>query len=237
MQDLLSSPSHQNQLAVIVSTENITQNMYQGQNRSMLISNSLFRVGAAAVLMSNRIQDRKRAKYMLTHSVRTHMGADDTAYRCVFQDQDEQGLLGVRLDRCLMDVASKALTKNISLLAHQILPWYEKVRYLWNIHYKKIPKAQATPDFKKAIDHFCIHTGGRAVIDRVQQNLGLSDDDVLPSRTILHKNGNTSSSSVWYELQYIEQHGKLKKNQHIWMIAFGSGFKCNSVVWKCLRSQ
>lgn len=45
VKDLLSSPEHRNQLAVIVSTENITQNMYQGCNRSMLISNSLFRVG------------------------------------------------------------------------------------------------------------------------------------------------------------------------------------------------
>lgn len=201
----------------------------------MLISNSLFRVGAAAVLMSNRPQDRKRAKYMLEHTVRTHMGADDASYKCVFQDIDEQGHPGVRLERSVMDVAAKALTKNISLLAHKILPWHEKLRYFWNVYYKKIPKKQAIPNFKTVIDHFCIHTGGRAVIDRVQESLSLTDQDVLPSRTILQKNGNTSSSSIWYELKFIQESGRLRRNQRIWMIAFGSGFKCNSIILKCLQ--
>ena len=48
--------------AVVVSTENITQNWYFGNERSMLIPNCLFRVGGAACLLSNRLQDSWRAK-------------------------------------------------------------------------------------------------------------------------------------------------------------------------------
>ena len=45
--------------------ENITQNWYFGNERSMLIPNCLVRVGGAAVVLSNKPQDARRAKYRL----------------------------------------------------------------------------------------------------------------------------------------------------------------------------
>ncbi len=54
-----------NSTALVVSTENITQNWYFGNDRSMLIPNCLFRVGGAAVLLSNKRSDRRRAKCAL----------------------------------------------------------------------------------------------------------------------------------------------------------------------------
>ena len=47
---------------LVVSTENITQNWYFGNQRSMLIPNCLFRVGGAAMLLSNKATDYWRAK-------------------------------------------------------------------------------------------------------------------------------------------------------------------------------
>ena len=46
----------------------------------MLIPNTLFRVGGAAVILTNRITERRRAKYELQHVVRVHMGHIDMAY-------------------------------------------------------------------------------------------------------------------------------------------------------------
>lgn len=43
-----------NSLALIVNHENITQNWYTGNDRSMLVCNCLFRIGGAAALVSNR---------------------------------------------------------------------------------------------------------------------------------------------------------------------------------------
>jgi hypothetical protein len=51
----------------------------------MLMPNCLFRVGGAAMLLSNRRRDGWRAKYELQHVVRTHLGANDEAYGCIFQ--------------------------------------------------------------------------------------------------------------------------------------------------------
>lgn len=70
-----------NKNAVVVSTENITQNWYRGKERSMLLPNILFRMGASAMFMSNQRKDKSRAKYELLHVVRVHMGADDKSYK------------------------------------------------------------------------------------------------------------------------------------------------------------
>lgn len=43
-----------NTYVLVVSTENITQNWYFGNTKSMLIPNALFRVGGAAMLLSNK---------------------------------------------------------------------------------------------------------------------------------------------------------------------------------------
>jgi 3-ketoacyl-CoA synthase len=88
--DLLTA--HKNSVAVIVSTENITQNWYIGHERSMLVTNTLFRMGGAAILLSNRSKDRKLGKYRLNHTVRTHFGAADNAYRSIYQEEDSEGM-------------------------------------------------------------------------------------------------------------------------------------------------
>ncbi|KAI3803648.1 hypothetical protein L1987_31806 [Smallanthus sonchifolius] len=90
---------HRNTYAVVVSTENITQNWYFGNKKSMLIPNCLFRVGCAAVLLSNKSGDHRRSKYKLLHVVRTHYGSDDNAFKCVYQEQDDAGNTGVSLSK------------------------------------------------------------------------------------------------------------------------------------------
>lgn len=230
---------HRSSYAVIVSTENITQNWYAGNRRSMLIPNCLFRVGGAAILLSNKRIDRNRAKYRLMHTVRTHKGADDKAFRCVYQEQDLDGKLGVSLSKDLMSIAGESLKTNITTLGPLVLPVSEQLLFFANLVARKIFKVKIKhyiPDFKLAFEHFCIHAGGRAVIDELERHLLLSPQHVEASRMTLHRFGNTSSSSIWYELAYIEAKGRIRKGHRIWQIAFGSGFKCNSAVWRALRT-
>ncbi|GKF36255.1 3-ketoacyl-CoA synthase 11-like protein, partial [Tanacetum coccineum] len=80
------------------------------------------------------------------------------------------------------------------------------------------------------------HVGGKPVLDELQKTLGFSDDDMEASRMTLYRYGNTSSSSIWYELAYVEAKGRVKKGDRAWQIAFGSGFKCNSIVWRAIRT-
>ncbi|KAI4375609.1 hypothetical protein MLD38_013461 [Melastoma candidum] len=227
---------HKNSLALVVSTEVLNMNWYVGKNTSMLMTNCLFRMGGAALLMSNRDIDKRAAKYELQHLVRTNNGQDDQSYKCVYQDVDSEKKTGVSISKDIVNVAGEILKANMKTLGPSVLPYSEQCLYVWSIIKKrlgKIGKREAyVPNFKKAFEHFCIHAGGRAVIEAVEKNLQLSKDDVEASKMTLHKFGNTSSSSIWYELAYLETKGKIKRGDRIWQIAFGSGFKCNSAVWK-----
>ncbi|KAL4352174.1 hypothetical protein GQ457_06G031110 [Hibiscus cannabinus] len=228
-----------NMYAVVVSTENITLNWYFGNDRSMLLCNCIFRMGGAAVLLSNKARDKARSKYQLVHLVRTHKGADDKHYNCIFQREDEKGTVGVSLARELVDVAEEALKTNILTLGPLVLPWTEQFQFLVTLVGKKIFKAKVkayVPDFKLTFEHFCIHAGGRAILDEIQKKLQLTDWHMEASRMSLHRFGNTSSSCLWYELAYSEAKGRISGGDRVWQIALGSGFKCNSAVWRALRS-
>lgn len=226
-------------LALVLSLEATTPNGYRGNIKSMLLANALFRMGGVAILLSNKTSDKKQAKYKLQHLVRIHMGSDDQCYQSVFQQEDEGGLVGVSLSRALLNVAGNALKENMSQLGPLVLPYSEQFLYVWSMFCHKIwgqarHKKIYVPNFRKSIKHFCIHAGGRAVIDAVEDNLGLGKEDGEASRMTLYRFGNTSSSSIWYELCYLEAKGRIKKGDSVWQIAFGSGFKCNSAVWKCI---
>ena len=92
------------------------------------------------------------------------------------------------------------------------------------------------PDFKLAFDHFCVHPGGRGVLDEIEKSLSLTKWHMEPSRMTLYRFGNVSSSSPWYELAYIEAKGRVKKGGMTWQIGLGSGFKCVGVVWRALKT-
>jgi 3-ketoacyl-CoA synthase len=193
----------------------LTPNYYQGNERAMLLPNCLFRMGAAAILLSNRRSERRRAKYRLVHVVRTHKGADDKAYRCVYEEEeDREGKVGISLQKDLMAIAGEALKSNITTIGPLILPASEQILFLLTLIGRKVFSNKwrpYIPDFKQAFEHFCIHAGGRAVIDELQKNLQLSTEHVEASRMTLHRFGNTSSSSLWYELGYIEAKGRPTK--------------------------
>ena len=168
--------------AVVVSTENVTLNWYFGNDRSMLLSNCIFRMGGAAALLSNRRADARRAKYRLLHTVRTHKGAADECFNCVYQREDADGNVGVSLARELMAVAGDALKTNITTLAPLVLPLTEQLKFLRSIVLHRVLRVRGVrpyiPDFRRAFEHFCVHAGGRAVLEEVQRSLGLDDADM-----------------------------------------------------------
>ncbi|MCD7460740.1 3-ketoacyl-CoA synthase 20 [Datura stramonium] len=228
-----------NSYALIVSTEIISSVFYTGNDKSKLVANTIFRMGSSAALLSNRFSDRWHSKYQLMHVVRTHKGADDRAFNCVYQHEDEDGQKGISLSKDLMAVAAEALKTNITTLGPLVLPMSEQLLFFATLIVRKVFKRKIKlyiPDFKMAFEHFCIHAGGRAVLDEVQKNLKLPEALMESSRMTLYRFGNTSSSSVWYNLAYSEAKGRVKKGDRAWQIGFGSGFKCNSAVWRALRT-
>jgi len=92
-----------------------------------------------------------------------------------------------------------------------------------------------TPPANTSIPPTHTHAGGRAVVDAIESQLSLTQKLVEPSRAGLYRFGNISSSSIWYVLAYIESYKGLAKGERVWQLGFGSGFKCNSAVWRVNR--
>ena len=129
---------HCNSLALIVSTESLHLNWYTGKNPPMLLTNCLFRMGGAAILLSNRKEDKSKAKYELQHLVRTNKAQDDVSHACVYQDVDSENKVGVSISKGILHVAGAALKANIAALGPLVLPFKEQLRYGFSIICHKI---------------------------------------------------------------------------------------------------
>jgi 3-ketoacyl-CoA synthase len=141
---------------------------------------------------------------------------------------------GVDLSMDLVAVDVRTLKSNISTLAPLMLLPSEKLLFALSFisqkHHKRRVKLYVS-DFLTTLEHFCINAGGHMVIDDVQHSLGLSDEHTEQLRMTLHQFGNTFSSSLWYELAYIEAKARMRRGNQVWMIGSGSRLKCNNVVW------
>lgn len=236
----MSVQEHPNTYALLVSPENTQQMIYRGNGKSKLLMNFPLRVGGAAVLLSNRPSDQDKAKLQLLHSVHTHTASSDSSYNSIIESEDDEGFGGVTVSKELLAVAIEAVEANIRALGPLVLPLSEKIQYLTNyvmIRYLKMADVKPyTPNFKKGIEHVFPHVGTKPVLDEFEKNMGFNSADVEASRMNLYRFGNTCSASVWYALSYGEAKGRIKKGDRLWQIAFGSGFKCSSAVWRALRN-
>ncbi|PIN04551.1 Very-long-chain 3-oxoacyl-CoA synthase [Handroanthus impetiginosus] len=212
--------SHKNAFALVVASESNAPNWYSGNNKSMILANCLFHSGGCSILLTNKRAFKNRAKLRLKCLVRAHLGAMKGGIRH-----------GVYIGPNLPKMATLAFTKNIAGIAKKALPLKGLILYIVLKYTRKL----ATLNLKTGLDHFCLHAGGVILIEGVKTSLGLSEHDVKPSRMTLHCFGNTSSSSIWYVLGYMEAKKRLKRGDKVWMIGFGSGFKCNSCMWEVTR--
>ncbi|KAJ4719793.1 3-ketoacyl-CoA synthase [Melia azedarach] len=208
--------SYKNKLAIVVSTESMGPNWYCGKEKSMMLSNCLFRSGGCSMLFTNNRDFKHKAILKLNCSVRTHLGSNDEAYNCCIQ-----------------------------VLVPKILPLRELLLYVIRTRFRNKTKGAASKleavmgaglNLKSGVEHFCLHPGGRAVIDGVGKSLRLTEYDLEPSRMALHRFGNTSAGGLWYVLGYMEAKKRLKKGDRILMVSLGAGFKCNNCVWEVMKN-
>ncbi|KAF5470608.1 hypothetical protein F2P56_011112 [Juglans regia] len=237
--------TYRNLFALVVTSESLGPNWYSGNQRSMILPNCLFRSGGCAILLTNKRAMKHRAMFKLKCLVRTHHGARDESYNCCMQKEDDQGNLGIYLGKTLPKAATRALVHNLREIAPKILPARELLRFMVMLIVQKMRRSssnikstggtKAAVNFKTCVDHFCIHTGGKAVIDGIGMSLNLSEYDLEPVRMTLHRFGNTSASSLWYVLGYMEAKKRLKRGDYVLMLSLGAGFKCNSCLWEVMK--
>lgn len=230
--------THQNSYAVVLSTEILSTGWYSGQEKPKLLLNCLFRMGSAAILLTNKKEAKGSSKYKVFCMVRNQRAFDDKGYHAGIREEDSNGKLGVTLNRDVLQIAGETLRANITILGSKILPFTEKLWHCVSIIRKKFIQKSGeiyVPNFKTVIHHFCLPTSGRPIIKEIAKSLKLGEKDIEPALMTLHRFGNQSSSALWYELAYMEAKERVKKGDKVWQLGMGTGIKCCSVILECLK--
>jgi predicted naringenin-chalcone synthase len=79
----------------------------------------------------------------------------------------------------------------------------------------------------KNIQHWALHSGGEKIINAVQEELGLSDEQVYATRSVLSEYGNMSSPTVWFVMKELEKRG-IEAGEWCMMVAFGAGLSAHA---------
>lgn len=77
---LAAAQARPNSVALFVPAEITTYAFYPGSHKQYMVANCIFRMGGAGILLSNKRQYARTAKYQLQYNVRVHTGQDDDSY-------------------------------------------------------------------------------------------------------------------------------------------------------------
>jgi predicted naringenin-chalcone synthase len=177
---------------VIVATEFCSIHFQKEYTPDSASSTILFADGSAAVLVSNYISTEKKFELTDFYSKVAYRGKKDMAW-----ELSHKGFI-ITLSSYIPDL----IEQDIAALVDEA-----------NKHY-----AVKTKD----ITHWCIHPGGKKILNAIQKQLQLKDEDMQYSRNILSNYGNMSSPTVLFVLKEIFE-SLDNKPANIFGTAFGPG--------------
>lgn len=177
---------------VIVATECCTLHFQKEFTPDQAASSLLFADGSAALLLSNCIAKEKSLQLKGFYSHVVQKGKADMAWQL-----SSKGFL-----MTLSGYIPQLIQEDIESLVEKALR-QNKIR-------------------KEDITHWCIHPGGKRILDVIQKQLDLPDTALQPSRKILKQYGNMSSPTVLFVLK--EMMDNLNgAPSHLLGMAFGPG--------------
>ena len=78
------------------------------------------------------------------------------------------------------------------------------------------------------IAHWALHPGGRAILDKIEQNFELEPQQLHSSRATLSNYGNMSSATVLFVLKHLLEQSAHEEKESTLAIAFGPGLTIES---------
>lgn len=83
---------------------------------------------------------------------------------------------------------------------------------------------------RRQITHWCVHPGGRRVLDAIHQSLSFTNGHLDPSYTVLERYGNMSSPTILFVLQQIMAGFSDSQPSRIFAAAFGPGLTMETFI-------
>ena len=83
---------------------------------------------------------------------------------------------------------------------------------------------------KNQVNHWCVHPGGKRILDAIGHSLGFLNDELLSCYEILRQYGNMSSPTILFVLKKIMSQLKYRNKENIFGAAFGPGLTMETFV-------
>jgi predicted naringenin-chalcone synthase len=187
-------------VVLVICLELCSLHLRLTDNMDDLVAASVFADGAAGAIVSARPPRNPRQALAIQRfaSTITETGAADMAW----------GIGDTGFEMVLSRYVPSILEANINTA---IQPLFDAMQMT-----------------KEDIAHWALHPGGRAILDKLQQSLELSDTHLAPARKVLSDYGNMSSATMLFVLKEILAIGSTQSNEPVCAAAFGPGLTVES---------
>jgi predicted naringenin-chalcone synthase len=184
---------------VIVCTEICTIHFQKNFTLDNAACSLLFGDGSAALLLSSSLRSLNQLKLKAFYSEVSYKGKDDMSWQ----------------------ISNTGFLMKLSAYIPQLIQ--EDLGEL-------VQNALAEGSIERsAITHWCIHPGGRKILDVIQQRLSLSAEDLSCAKYVLSKYGNMSSPTVLFVLKEILK-GLHEVPANVFGVAFGPGLTMETFI-------
>lgn len=191
-------------VVLVLSVELCTLHLQFSEDTDELIAGAVFADGGAGALVSARdpVPGRRRPAVELGafHTALTEEGEEDMAWTI-----GDQGFR-MRLSTYVPEIIQANLSPVLEGLMERC-----GVR-------------------ASEVDHFAVHPGGRAILDKVESTLGMVEGGLAASRHVLQEFGNMSSATILFVLERLLSSGGVRADDHILAMAFGPGLTIESAL-------
>lgn len=184
---------------VIVCTEICTIHFQKEYTLDNAASSLLFGDGSAAMLVSNSISAVNALKLDNFYSEICYKGRDDMSWQ----------------------ISNTGFLMKLSAYIPELI--HEDIAAL-------VQNALEQGDLEQGdITHWCVHPGGRKILEVIQSGLSLSAEDISCSKSVLSKYGNMSSPTILFVLKEI-----MERTHHspanVFGVAFGPGLTMETFI-------
>ncbi|MGN8027071.1 type III polyketide synthase [Microbacterium sp. 22242] len=203
-------------VVLVVSVELCTLHLRTSEDPDVIIASSLFADGAAAGIVTARPARSAVPGLRLDrfHTAIAPEGEKDMAW--TIGDRGFEMVLSTAVPQIIGETIVEALRP---LYPDELAGPYDEGR------------------IGEAVRHWAIHPGGRSILDRVQDRLGLSDAQLHPARETLRVHGNMSSATVLFVLQRILQEEGARDGDRVSAMAFGPGLTAESALMTVIGAE
>ncbi len=185
---------------LIVCTELCTLHFQQEFNLNNAASSLLFADGSAAVLLSNSNKIKPAFSLDGFYSKLAFKGKNDMAWQL-----GSNGFL-----MTLSGYVPQLIEEDISTLVDEALKKNNKTR--------------------NDLTDWCIHPGGKKILDNIEKQLKLCPCALHHSRNVLRNYGNMSSATILFVLKKMLEDQNDQKNRTVFGVAFGPGLTMETFI-------